>query len=88
MSTIFSATDNIRNIKCRHPDIDAIYWYVSKTVASNVDRDFTETITVELLKEMIIIIFSKPTAQGLDSHFIVNAKENSEVTNSVLQMRT
>ena len=30
------------------------------------------------------IIFNKPTAQGLDSYFIVNTKENSQVTNSAI----
>ena len=33
---IISAIDSIRNIKCKRPDIDAIYRYVSKTVATNV----------------------------------------------------
>ena len=79
-SIIVSAIDNIRNIKCKRPDIDAIYRYVSKNVATNVDRDFIETITVELVKK----IFNGPTAQGLDSYFIVNAKENSEVTDSTI----
>ena len=35
---IVSTTDNIRNIKCKRPDIDAIYRYVPKTAASNVGR--------------------------------------------------
>ena len=34
---IISAIDSIRNIKCKRPDIDAIYRYVSKTVATNVN---------------------------------------------------
>lgn len=38
-SIIVSAVDNIRNIKCKLPDIDAIYGYVSKAVATNVERD-------------------------------------------------
>ena len=29
-------------------------------------------------------IYNKPTAQGVDSHFIVNTKENSELTNSTI----
>ena len=37
---IVSAIDNIRNIKCKRPDIDVVYWYVSKNVANNIDRDF------------------------------------------------
>ena len=49
---IVSAIDNIRNIKCKRPDIDAIYRYVSKNVATNVDRDFIETIIVELVRKM------------------------------------
>ena len=71
---IISTIDNIRNIKCKHPDIDAIYRYVSKTVATNVDRDFIETIVVELVNKSII--FNKPAVQGLDLYVIVNGKEN------------
>ena len=47
-----------------------------------VDRNFIETIVGELVNKNII--FNKPTAQGLDSYFIVNAKENSEVANSTI----
>ena len=49
-------------------------------MATNVDRDFIETIAVELVNKSII--FTKPTEQGLDSYFAVNAKENPEVTDS------
>ena len=73
LSIIVSAIDDIRNIKCKRPDIDAIYRHVSKNVATNVHRDFTETIVVDLVNKNII--FNKPTAQDLDSYFIVNAKE-------------
>ena len=79
---IISTIDNIRNIKCKHPDIDAIYRYVSKTVATNLDRDFIETIVVELVNKSII--FNKPAVQGLDLYVIVNGKENLEVTNSAI----
>ena len=37
---------------------------------------------MELVKKNII--FNKPTAQGLDSYFIVNAKENSDITDSTI----
>ena len=58
--------------------IDAMYRYVSNNVATNVDIDFTETIVVELLNKNIK--FNKTTAQDLDSYFIADANENSEVT--------
>ena len=51
-------------------------------MTSNIDRDFTELIIVELVNKNII--FNKPTAQGLNSYFIVNAKENSEVTDTTI----
>ena len=47
-----------------------------------VDRNFIETIVGKLVNKNIIC--NKPTAQGLDSYFIVNAKENSEVANSTI----
>ena len=43
-------------------------------MATNVDRDFIETIAVELVNKSII--FTKPTEQGLDSYFAVNAKKS------------
>ena len=51
-------------------------------MTSTIDRDFTELIIVELVNKNII--FNKPTAQGLNSYFIVNAKENSEVTDTTI----
>ena len=39
-----SVIDKIRNIKCKRPDTDAIYWYVSENVVTDVDKDFIETI--------------------------------------------
>ena len=72
-SIIVSAIDDIRNIKCKYPDIDAIYRYVSKNVATNVERYFIETIVGDLVNKNII--FNKPTTQGLDSDFIVIAKK-------------
>ena len=47
-----------------------------------VDRNFIETIVGKVVNKSII--FNKPTAQGLDSYFIVNAKENPEVANSII----
>ena len=41
---IVSASDNIRNIKCIRPDIDAIYQYFPKTVATNVDGNYCHNI--------------------------------------------
>ena len=75
---IISVIGNIRNIKCKCPDFDAIYRYISKIVATNVDRDFIETIVELDNKNMIFNNY------GLDPYFIVNAKENSDVTNSTI----
>ena len=47
--------DNIGNIKCKRSDIDAIYWYVSENVVTDVDRDFKETIIAEFVKQNIIM---------------------------------
>ena len=79
---IVSASHNIRNIKCKRPDIDAIYRYVSKNVPTNGDKDFIGNVVVELVNKNKI--FNKSTAQGLDLYFIVNAKENSKVTDSTI----
>ena len=45
---IICAIYNIRHIKCKRPHVDAIYWCFSKTIATNVDRGFIETIVEEL----------------------------------------
>ena len=49
-------------------------------MATNVDRDLIESISVNLVNKTVI--FNKPTPQGLESYFIVSIKENSEVKNS------
>ena len=59
-----SAFDNNSNIKCKRPDNDTIYQYLSKTVATNVKRDFIQTTLAELVNKNII--FNKRAAQGLD----------------------
>ena len=51
-------------------------------MATNVDRDFIETIAVERFNKNII--FNKQTVQDFDSLLIVNVKENSKVTNSTI----
>ena len=63
-------------------NVNTLYRYVSKNVATNVDRYFIETIVGDLVNKNII--FNKPTTQGLDSDFIVIAKKNSEVTYSTI----
>ena len=49
-SIIVSAIDNIRNTKCKRSDIHALYRYVSKCMTTNVDKDYTKIIVVELVK--------------------------------------
>ena len=53
---IVSAIDNIRNIKCKHRDINEIHWYVSRTVVTtNESRDFIETIVEKLVNKKLNI---------------------------------
>ena len=59
----FSAIDNMRNIECKLPDINRIYRYVLKTVATNVNRDFVETTVTELVIKNLI--FNKQRTKGL-----------------------
>ena len=78
-----SAIDNIRNIKCKYRDIKEIYRYVSRTEATtNEGRNFIDLLQWSLLTKKLIFI--KPTVQGLDSYFIINVKENSEIINSII----
>ena len=78
-----SAIDNTRNIKCKYRDIKEIYRYVSRTEATtNEGRNFIDLLQWSLLTKKLI--FNKPTVQGLDSYFIINVKENSEIINSII----
>ena len=65
---ITSAIETIRG-KSKCPDIDAIYRHISKSEATNVDRDFIASVLNDLENQNVI--FNKPTTKGLDSYFIV-----------------
>ena len=78
------AIETIR-AKSKSPDIDAIYLHISKSEATNVDRDFIVLALNDLDNQNVI--FNKPTTQDLDSYFIATHtdKKNPKNTKSQLQ---
>ena len=66
-SIIMSAIETIRG-RSKRPDIDAIYRHISKSETTNIDRDFTVSVSNDFENENVI--YKKPTTQGLDSYFI------------------
>ena len=75
---ITSAIETIRG-KSKRPVIDAIYRHISKSEATNVDRDFIATVLNDL--ENQDVIFNKPATQGLDSYFTVTHTDNIDPKN-------
>jgi len=60
---IIEAITEIRDAR-RRPDLEAIFSYVIKSEATNIDKDFVETLIVELINGKKII--NKRTSSGLD----------------------
>ena len=72
---ITSANETIKG-KSKCPDIDAIYRHISKSEATNVDRDFIVLVLNDLENQNVI--FNKPTTQGLDSYFIATHTDKKD----------
>ena len=73
---ITSAIETIKG-RSKRPDIDAIYRHISKSEATNVDRDFIVLVLNDLENQNVI--FNKPTAQGLDSYFIATHTDKKDL---------
>ena len=65
--------------KSKGPDIDAIYRPISKSEATNIDRDFISLVLNDLENQNIIYI--KPTTQDLDSYFIASHTDKEDPKN-------
>ena len=65
---IITAIKEIRNKKMR-PDIDAIFDYISRSEASNIDIKTIDSFIQNILKKNVIT--NKKTPQGLDSFYIL-----------------
>ena len=69
---LFLLLITLRTSNVNTPDIDAIHRYVSRIVATNVGRDFIETIAMKLVNKNII--FNKQTAPQIKSMLIILKK--------------
>ena len=75
---ITTAIETIRG-KSKRPEIDHIYRHISKSEATNVDRDFIASVLNDLENQNVI--FNKPTTQGLDSYLIVTHTDKIDPKN-------
>ena len=67
---ILAAIDYIRNVNKQHPDAEAVYKYISRTEASNVNKvDIVNSID-ELVKQNVVV--NKKTSSEYDSFFPCN----------------
>ena len=71
---IISAIDKFKNVKCKRPDIDAIYWYVSKTVATNVYKDLLKIIHVDNIEKENTIQNAASANEELISSFSITSE--------------
>ena len=72
---IISAIETIRG-KSKRPECDAIYCHISKSEATNVDRDFIASVLNDLENQNVI--YNKPTTQGHDSYFIISRSDKKD----------
>ena len=69
---ILQAIDHIHQKK-KCPDTDSIYDFITRTCASNVNKELVELVIEELITQDVI--FNKKTVQGLDSLYKLHEKE-------------
>ena len=73
---IIESIDHIKTIKDKRVDINAIFEYINKNAASNINKNGTENFISQLTKQKIII--NKKTPAGCDS-FSLSKKDNHEI---------
>ena len=73
---IIEVIDHIMTIRHWHVDINAIFEYINKNAASNVNKNAIENFISQLTKQEIII--NKKTPAGSDP-FSLTKKDNHEI---------
>ena len=73
---ILEAIDHTKTIRYKRPDINAIFGYINKNTASNINKNVIENFILQPAKQKIII--NKMTPAGCDS-FSLNKKDNHEI---------
>ena len=75
-SIILETIDHIKTIRHKRADINAIFDYINKSTACNINKNGIENFILQLTKQKIII--NKTTPAGCDS-FSLNKKDNHEI---------
>ena len=73
---ILEAIDHIKTIRHKRADINAIFDYINKNTASNINKNAIENFISQLTKQKIIR--NKKTPTGCDS-FCLTKKDNHEI---------
>ena len=73
---ILEAIDHIKNIRHKRADINAIFDYINKNTASNINKNVIENFISQITKQKIIM--NKKTPLGYDS-FSLNKIGNHEI---------
>ena len=74
---ILAAIDYIRNVNKQRPDAEAIYKYISRTEASNVNKTDIVNSIDELVKQNVVV--KKKSNSGYDSFFPYNDKKKQQM---------
>ena len=69
---ILDSIDKLRGKKKR-PDIDSIFDFLSKTVATNIDKDTLTVSTSQLITQKVLV--NKKTPNGYDSLYLSNCDQ-------------
>ena len=73
---VIEASDHIKTIRHKRVVINAIFEYINKNAASNINKNAIENFISQLTKQKIII--NKKTPAGCDS-FSLSKKDNHEI---------
>ena len=57
---MLATIDDIKNINKQRPDAEAVYKYISRTEASNVNKTDIENSIDELVKQNLVVNKKKP----------------------------
>ena len=63
---ILAAVDHIKDISQKRPDHDAIFDFIKKSTASNIDKEAIKAFIAQLLEQKIIV--NKRSQSGKDSY--------------------
>ena len=77
---VFAAIDHIKNIWHKSPDLDAIYNYISKSTATNINRNSIENVIHALIESNLLAV--KTNSNGKRSYLPTRKVIETDINNT------